>query len=97
MPLSSWINQKTELNIVSSEKCVLLGFNDNDQISYPINLIILTTKYYIYKCQMEGHHTSLKGLKNYIRHICHIEEIASHSSNNKRFTESLRVLRNICN
>ena len=79
-----------------SEKYVLLGFNDNDQCSYSINLITLTTKYDIFKCKKEGHHTSFQALKSHVRHICHIEELASHSSNNKNFTASLRVLKSIC-
>ena len=96
-PLFGMPFQKTGVYIVFSEKHVLLDFNDKDQISYPINFLILTTKCYIYKCKMEGYHTSFQALRSYVRHICHIEEIASHPGNNKKFTASLRVMRSICN
>ena len=52
--LAVWITESTGITFSLSCPTVILGLSDNICNNSAINFIILATKYYIYKCKMEG-------------------------------------------
>ena len=69
-----WIKESTGITLFLSCPTVILGLSDNICNNSAINFIILVTKYYIYKCKMEGCTINFSCLQNYLKHMYDIEK-----------------------
>ena len=88
--LAVWITESTGIAFSLSCSTVILGLSDNICNNSAINLIILATKYYIYKCKMEGCNINFSCLQNYLKHMYNIEKLARNIQDKPRHEAECR-------
>ena len=66
---------------------VLFGFLQKSQMNYVRNIIILLSKYYIYKTKLEERNPNINALKNYLRENLYIEKHIYMSNNSIEKTQ----------
>ena len=93
--LAVWITESTGITFSSSCPTVILGLTDNICNNSAINFIILATKYYIYKCKMEGCNINFSCLQNYSKHMYNIEKLAVNIQDKSRHEAEWRDFKNL--
>ena len=85
--LNNWIFQQTNLELPINFDFVLFGFLQKSQMNYVRNIIILLSKYYIYKTKLEERNPNINALKNYLRENLYIEKHIYMSNNSIEKTQ----------
>ena len=93
--LAVWITESTGITFSLSCPTVILGLSDNICNNSAINFIILATKYYIYKCKMEGCNINFSCLQNYLKHMYNIEKLALNIQDKSRHEAEWRDFKNL--
>ena len=93
--LAVWITESTGITLSLSCPTVILGLSDNICKNSAINFIILATKYYIYKCKMEGCNINFSCLQNYLKHTYNVEKLALNTQDKSRHEAEWRDFKNL--
>ena len=65
--LNQWIFENIEIELTLNLSIVLFGLLDQSNKNYVRNLIILLSKFYIYRTKLSGQAISFSALKNYLK------------------------------
>ena len=79
--LNNWIYTMTQIELPLNMCIVLFGIIETNERNYIRNLIILITKYYIYRCKMSCEQVNIFALKNYLKENLTIEKFIFNKNN----------------
>ena len=83
----AWINQKLNLNLNFNATILTLGYPISDKSFWPLNFILIITRYYIFKCASKKKDFNIYWLQKLIKNTFLEQDLLSKLKWNKKFDQ----------